>query len=126
MTTNARFSKPVVSAIHASKIIGIRAGKQAHRFIGIWVVVVQDRVFVRPWNNKPKGWYQTFLNEPEGRIQVGERELRIRARKARGGRMMDAIDLAYGEKYPTRGSRGFVEGFALPQRRATTIELLPP
>ena len=105
--------------------MGIRAGKQAHRFIGIWVVVVKDRVFVRPWNNKPNGWYQTFLKEPEGRIQVGERELRIRARKARGERMMDAIDLAYSEKYPTPGSRGFVEGFALPKRRATTIELLP-
>ena len=80
---------------------------------------------MRPWNNKPEGWYQTFLEEPEGRVQIDGREVRVRARKARGERLMDAIDLAYRTKYPTPGSRGYVEGFALPVRRSTTIELLP-
>ena len=121
----AKFSSRLLEAFDASKIIGIRAGKQPHRFIGIWVVVVKDRVFVHTWDNKPQGWYQAFLKEPEGRIQIAKREVRVRARKARGERLMDAIDLAYGEKYPTPGSRMFVEGFAEPQRRATTIELLP-
>ncbi len=120
-----RFSTRVLGSLQASKIIGLRAGKQPHRFIGVWVVVVKDRVFVRPWNNKPEGWYQTFLKEPEGRISVGDREVRVRARKARGERLMDAIDEAYREKYPTPGSRGYVAGFALPKRRACTIELLP-
>ena len=89
------------------------------------MVVVKDRVFVRPWNNKPESWYQVFLKEAEGRIQIAEREVRVRTRKARGERLMDAIDLAYRTKYPTPGSRGYVEGFALAHRRATTIELLP-
>lgn len=125
LKAKAQFSDRLLDAFNAAKIIGVRAGKERHRFIGVWVVVVKDRVFVRPWNNKPEGWYQTFLKEPKGRIQIAEREVRVRARKARGERLMDAIDLAYGTKYPTPGSRGYVEGFALPERRATTIELLP-
>ncbi|HEX6728468.1 MAG TPA: DUF2255 family protein [Pyrinomonadaceae bacterium] len=125
MEDKPQFSHRILAALDSSKIIGIKAGKQPHRFIGVWVVVVKDRVFVRTWDNKPEGWYQSFLKEPEGRIQLGERELRVRARKARGERLMDAIDLAYAEKYPTPGSRKYVEGFAQPQRRATTIELLP-
>ena len=125
MKAKPRFSKAVLATLNTSKIIGIRAGQEPHRFIGVWVVVVKDRVFVRTWSNKPQGWYQTFLKEPEGRIQIGDREVRVRARKARGERLMDAIDLAYAEKYPTPGSRQFVEGFALASRRATTIELLP-
>lgn len=125
MKAKPRFSKTILAAFHKSKIIGLQAGKQPHRFIGVWVVTVRDRVFVRTWDNKPEGWYQTFLEEPAGRIQLGERELRVRARKARGERLMDAIDLAYAEKYPTPGSRKYVEGFALAHRRATTIELLP-
>jgi hypothetical protein len=125
MKNKPQFSNRILAAVDSSKIIGIKAGKQPHRFIGVWVVVVKDRVFVRTWDNKPNGWYETFLKEPEGRVQIAERELRVRARKARGERLMDAIDLAYAEKYPTPGSRQYVKGFALARRRATTIELLP-
>jgi hypothetical protein len=125
MKTKSRFSTAVVAALHASKIIGLRAGTQPHRFVGVWVVVVKQRVFVRPWNNKSQGWYQAFRKEPEGVIQIAGRELRVRARKAHGERLLDAIDLAYREKYPTPGSRHYVTGFARPRRRATTLELLP-
>jgi hypothetical protein len=125
MDTKSRFPNRILIALDSSKIIGLRAGTQPHRFIGVWVVVVKERVFVRTWDNKPQGWYQAFLKEPVGRMQIAERELRIRAKKARGERLMDAIDLAYAEKYPTPGSRKYVEGFALAHRRATTIELLP-
>jgi hypothetical protein len=125
MSRSTRFSRPVVNAIDASKILGLRAGTEAHRFTGVWVVVVDGRVFVRPWNDKALGWYRAFLDEGRGAIQVGDREIRVRARKSRGERLMDAIDLAYKNKYPTPASRKWVRGFATPRRRATTLELLP-
>src|SRR3989442_10346440 len=37
-------------------------------------VVVKDRAFIRSWSVKPNGWYQTFLKEPCGTIQVGHHE----------------------------------------------------
>ena len=125
MKANARFSRDVLTAFHTNKILGLRAGLQPHHFIGVWVVVVKERVFVRSWNNKPQGWYQAFRKEPSGLIQIAGRELPVRARKARGERLMDAIDLAYREKYPTPGSRQYVVGFAHARRRATTLELRP-
>lgn len=125
MKGNARFPKDIIAALDKSKIIGIRAGTKPHRFVGVWAIVIKERVFVRPWNNKPGGWYAAFLQEPQGAIQVDGRELAIRVRRARGERMMDVIDLAYQYKYPTPGSRHYVEGFAQPERRATTLELLP-
>jgi hypothetical protein len=125
MKTPQRFSNDVLAIIHKSKIIGLRAGTQPHRFIGVWVVVVKNRVFIRSWENKPNGWYQTLLKEPEGAIQIDERELRVRAKKTRGERLLDAIDQAYREKYPTPGARKYVQGFARPRRRATTTELAP-
>lgn len=125
MVATRRFSRPVVAGIDASKILGVRSGTE-HRFIGVWVVVVQGRVFVRSWNDKPAGWYRAFLEEPLGAIQVPDgREIRVRARRVRGERLLDAIDRAYGEKYPTPASRKWVRGFARPRRRATTTELLP-
>jgi hypothetical protein len=49
------FSRPIVAALDASKILGIRAGARSdHRFIGIWAVVVTGRVFARSWTEKPE------------------------------------------------------------------------
>lgn len=115
----------MVEAISGSKILGIRAGEGPHRVIGIWVVVVEGRVFVRSWDSKPGGWYKTLREEPRGIITVGERELRMRANFRVGERLRDAVDRAYAEKYPTPGSRKYVLGFARPRRRDTTTELLP-
>jgi hypothetical protein len=44
MNASRRFSKRVLTAIHDSKILGIRAGVLPHRFIGVWAVVVNERV----------------------------------------------------------------------------------
>ena len=121
-----RFSRPIVAAIDESKILGIRAGaRSGHRFIGIWAVVVGGRVYVRSWTQKPDGWYRTFLDDPLGAIQVGKREVRIRAVRARGERIRDAVERAYAKKYPTPGSVKYVRGFRSPRRRETTMELVP-
>jgi hypothetical protein len=121
-----RLSRPVVTAIDESKIIGVRAGARSdHRFIGIWAVVVDGRVFARSWTQKPGGWYRTFLEDPLGTIQVGERKIRIRAVRARGTRIRNAIERAYAEKYPTPGSLKYVRGFRTLRRRETTMEFRP-
>ena len=125
MAASRRLSRPVTAALDTAKIIGLRAGLKPHRFLGVWVVVVDGRAVVRPWNNKPQGWYRAFLEEPRGVLQVGERELPIRMARARGERLMDAIDAAYAAKYPTPGSRKWVRGFKTPRRRATTLEIKP-
>ena len=124
-TARRRFSKPALAALDATKIIGVRAGAE-HRFTGVWVVVVDGRVFARSWSDKPTGWYRAFLDEPLGAIQVpGGREMRVRARRVRGDRLLDAIDEAYAEKYHTPASLKWVRGFRTEQRRATTLEFTP-
>ena len=121
-----RFSRPIVAAIDESKILGVRAGARSdHRFIGIWVVVVDGRVFARSWTQKPDGWYRTFLEDPLGTIQAGKRLIRIRVVRARGDRIREAIERAYAEKYPTPGAAKYVRGFRTLRRRDTTLEFLP-
>ena len=120
-----RFSKKTVAAIRDGKILGIRAGMKPHRIIGIWAVVVENRVFVRSWSMKPRSWYRTFLEEPRGIIEVEGREITVRAVFTRSERLKDAVDRAYAEKFPTPGSAHFVKGFAEKKRRDTTTELLP-
>jgi hypothetical protein len=116
----------VVAEIDAAKILGIRAGARSdHRFIGVWPVVVGGRVFVRSWTLKPGGWYRTFLDDPLGTIQVGEREIRVQAVPVRSERLRDAVEDAYARKYPTPGSAKYVRGFRTQRRREATIEFVP-
>ena len=116
----------VIAAIDQAKILGIRAGARSdHRFIGVWPVVVDGRAFVRSWTLKANGWYRRFLEDPLGSIQVGEREIRIRAVPVRSERIKDAVEEAYARKYPTSGSAKYVRGFRTKRRREATIEFVP-
>ncbi len=120
------FPRSVAAAIDASKILGVRAGLQSdHKFIGIWPVVIGGRVYGRSWTLKPGGWYRTFLEDPRGTIQVGEREIEIRAVPVRSERIRDAVEEGYAAKYPTPGSRTYVRGFRTKRRREATMEFMP-
>jgi len=66
MKANTRFSNDVLAGLRKTKDLRIRAGVGAHRFIGIWFVIVNERVFVRSWSVKPDGWYQTFRKDYRG------------------------------------------------------------
>ncbi len=121
-----RFSRPAARAIDESKILGVRAGARSdHRFTGVWPVVVDGRVFARSWTLKPGGWYRTFLEDPFGTIQVGAREIRVRAARIRSERVRDAVEDAYASKYTTPGAEKYVKGFRTKRRREATIEFVP-
>src|SRR3989454_6008877 len=98
------FSDDILAEFREKKGLRIRAGSGPHRFIGIWVVVVNDRVFVRSWSIKPRGWYRTFLEEPRGTVKIADREIAVRAIRTRDNRMRDAVDRAYVDKYNAPGA----------------------
>jgi hypothetical protein len=125
MSTKQRFPDDIVAIIRDGKILRLRAGTQPHRFIGIWAVVVEGRVFVRSWSLKPRSWYRTFLEEPRGTIQVADREIAVRAVRTRSERLKDAVDRAYLEKYKTPGSIKYAQDLGSEKSRATTTELVP-
>jgi hypothetical protein len=120
------FSKPVVAAIDKAKILGVRAGSDDHRFIGVWVVVVDGRVFIRSWGLEKRSWYTAFREDPTGTIQAAGRELRVRAVTSVSEKTKAAVDAAYAAKYNTPGAIKYVKGFARSKRRRdTTTELRP-
>lgn len=124
MTTARRFPAAELAALQQAKILGVRAGPD-HRYTGVWIVVVEKRVFVRSWNDKPTGWYRAFRANPAGSISVGKTEIAISARPVRSERLRRAVTHAYAAKYDTKASEKWVSGFAEPQREATTLELVP-
>lgn len=120
-----RFEPAVLDELHTGKILRIRAGTEPHRFIAIWMVVAEGRLFVRSWSLKPRSWWRTFLEEPRGAIQIGPREIAVRAVRTRSERLKRAVDEAYAAKYTTPGALQYVKGFRAKRRRDTTTELVP-
>jgi hypothetical protein len=60
-----------------------------------------------------------------GTIQAGNLEVPVRTKVVRSARIRDAVTAAIAEKYPTKGSKKWVDGFAEPSRVLTTIEFVP-
>jgi hypothetical protein len=120
-----RLPAPIVATIDKEKILGIRAGEEPHRIIGIWAVVVNGRVFVRSWSRKPRSWWRTFLEDPYGIIQVGRLKMAVRAVQTRSERLKDAVSQAYLAKYTSPGSVKYARDMGRAKSRATTTELVP-
>ena len=124
MAKKETFADDVLDALRNAKILGVRSGSE-HRYTGVWVVMIGNRVFVRSWYDKPTGWFRAFKKEPVGTIQAGKLEIPVRGKPVRSARMRDAVTVAIGEKYNTKGSKVWVDGFAEPARVLTTLELVP-
>ena len=124
ITVQRHFSGSDLETLERLKILGVRSGSE-HRYTGVWVVVVERRVFVRSWNDKPTGWYRAFLSEPLGSISLGTEERAVRASRVRSDRLRHAVSEAYAIKYDTKASEKWVRGFAEEEREAVTLELVP-
>jgi hypothetical protein len=121
------FTKLVLDSIQKEKILGIRAGSDPnHRVIGIWVVVVEGRVFVRSWSMKPRSWWRTFVEDPYGEIVPANRKrgIKVRAVQVKSEKLKDDVSAAYKEKYNTPGSVRYVEDMSKKPSRDTTTELI--
>ena len=119
------FSDEVLDLFQKSKGLRLRAGTGDHRFIGIWFVLVKDRVLVRSWSVKADGWYRAFLKVPRGAIQIANLEIPVRAVRKPSESLRKAVDRAYLVKYNTPGALKYARDLARPKSRATTTELLP-
>jgi hypothetical protein len=122
----SHFSPEMLDTIRKERIIGIRAGTEStHRVIGVWVVVVERRVFIRSWSMKPRSWWRTFVEDPYGSLSVGDQEIPIRAIQTRSDRLKDLVSQAYKKKYNTPGSIQYVKDMSRKKSRDTTTELVP-
>jgi len=111
-----------IGAADELRIAARRRDGSLRRPIPIWVVRVDDDLFVRSWRGAGGGWYRTARETHEAHISAGGVERDISLTEAESG-VDDAVDAAYRAKYGRYSS--YVEPMIAPQARATTLNLVP-
>ncbi len=120
-----RFPDRTLAALRDGRILRLRVGTGGHGFIGIWVVTVGSRVFVRSWSITPQGWWRRFLEDPRGAIRLAGRTIPVRAVRTRSEHLRDAVSRAYLVKYGSGASLPYARDLGRARSRATTTELVP-
>lgn len=91
----------------------------------IWVVRLDDDLYVRSVNGRTSGWFRGAQVRHEGRIRAGGVEKNVTfADVDADGEVADPIDEAYRAKY-RRYAESVVGTTITPEARAATLKLVP-
>ncbi len=90
----------------------------------IWVVRVDNDLYVRSVNGRTSAWFRGTRTRQEGRIWAGGVEKDVVFVEETDLGINDRIDAVYRSKY-RRHSATYVDPMVAPAARATTLKLVP-
>jgi hypothetical protein len=91
--------------------------------VPVWVVRVDDQLYVRSGYGERAAWYRATQRRREGHISAGGVEKDVTFADADPG-VNDRIDAEYRNKYLRHGAQ-WLDPMVTAEARATTIKLLP-
>jgi hypothetical protein len=105
------------------EIASRRTDSTLRRWVAIWVVCVDDAVYVRTWYRRTTGWFGHVLDLPQARIRVSGLETDVIIGDLGEGPagLRSSVDAAYRTKYGRVGHQSMVTDDAA----ATTLRLDP-
>lgn len=112
-----------IDAADELHIASYRVDGSLRPYVTIWMVAVDDDLYVRTWGSPPPGWFRRAKASGRGRIQAGgvERDISV------GGAdpaLREPIDDAYARKYERYGM-GNVRSMTGPDKQDLTLRLDP-
>jgi hypothetical protein len=105
------------------QIASRRTDGTLRKWVPIWVVCVDDAVYVRTWYRRTIGWFGHVLELPHARIRVPGLETDVLITDFGEGPpgLRSSVDAAYSTKYGPSGHQSMVTADAA----ATTLRLDP-
>jgi len=119
--TNEELNK--IGTAEELKIASLRNDGTLRKPVIIWVVRLDDDLYVRCVNGRAGAWFRGALTRHEGRIQAGGVEKDVAFVEEADPGINDKIDEAYLSKY--RRYPQWVAPMVTPEVRAATIKLVP-
>jgi hypothetical protein len=111
-----------IAAADELDIAARRADGTLRKAVPIWVVRVDDALYVRSWRGLDGSWFRTAHATREGHISAGGVEHDVALLDA-ADHVSAAVDAAYRDKY--RRYPSYVPPMISAQAQATTLQLQP-
>lgn len=105
------------------QIASLRSDGTLRKPVIIWVVRVDDELYVRSVNGRTGAWFRGVQARHEGRIQAGGVEKDVTFVEEADPGVNDKIDAVYLTKYGRYPQ--YVAPMVTPEVRAATIKLVP-
>ena len=109
-----------IGAAHEVELATLRPDGTLRKPVTVWVVRVDDDLYLRSWRGPTAAWFRAAQDRGEGHIQAGGVDKDVVFIPAEDD-INDQIDAAYRTKY--RHSATFVKPMVSSEARATTIRL---
>ena len=110
--------------IKNNTLIDIKGGIERETFLSIWIVEVNDRLFVRSWNKSPRSWFTDFIKTGVGQVKYGKNIINVKGKKLpKNDKTNLLIDAAYLNKYNQEWNLKYTEGISQPEYADYTMEL---
>ena len=101
MSDRTTFDPDVLNELRSRKEVGIRTSRNQRRPVSIWIVVVDDAVFVRSVRGPQGKWYLAARADGHATLVIDQRELPVRVIPATDPASEAAVSQAILGKYAT-------------------------
>ena len=112
-----------VGSAEELQIAPLRPDGSLRNRVTIWVVRVDDGLYVRSYTGSGGAWYRAALASHKGRIRAGGVEKDVGLVEVSDPAVNKQVDAAYQRKYGRYP--GYIETMLSPEVRATTLNLEP-
>ena len=119
--TSAELKK--IEATEELRISSLRKDGTLRTPVIIWVVRVDNDLYVRSVNGRTSAWFRGVQTQHEGHIRAGSVDKDVTFVDENDGDLNDQIDAAYITKY--RRYASIAKSMTTPAVRAATIKLVP-
>ncbi len=104
-------------------LIEIKGGTNREKFLEIWMVSVDGRVFARSWNKSERSWFTEIEKTGVGQIRYGDTIINIKGQKLpKNAELTRLINERYLEKYNQEENLFYAKGITQPEYEDFTME----
>ena len=104
-------------------LIEIKGGTKGNKFLEIWMVNVNGRVFARTWAKSERSWFNSLIEEEVGEIKYNGKVIKIGAVRNNDPEINKLIDNAYLQKYNQPENIKYAKGITQKEYSEYTVEL---
>ncbi|GAA1769398.1 DUF2255 family protein [Luedemannella helvata] len=113
-----------IGSVVEMRIAALRPDGTPRSSVIVWVVRVDDDLYVRSYRGADAAWFRGTRARAEGIIEIDDTIRDVAFVDETDPATNDRIDAAYRVKYRSHGAQ-YVDAMVTPEVRATTIKLVP-